>query len=155
MITPGEMLKRTTHLLRSYEESKQKHVAVGLPKENVGGKIYGDGIRIIYVGIWHEYGFGNNPRRSFLRTPFDIKKKELADAIQKQFAAVVKGRDIDTALGLIGVTATNISKGAFTSRGYGQWPDIQQSTKDAKGSTQVLIDTGILRSSITWQVREN
>lgn len=153
-MTPEEMLKNTTHLLRSYEEAKRKHVAVGLPKEDVGGKIYGDGIRVIDVAIWHEYGFGNNPRRSFLRTPYETKKSEMALAIHTQFKAVANGRDVDTALGRVGVSAANISKGAFTSRGYGQWPDIQASTKNAKGSSQVLIDTGTLRNSVTWQVRD-
>ena len=54
---------------------------------------------------------------------------------------------------MIGTVAVNISKGAFTTRGYGEWPDITQATKDAKGSSQVLIDTGILRGSITYVVR--
>jgi hypothetical protein len=89
-----------------------------------------------------------------LRVPFTTRKDELTKAIAKQFEDVFeRGKSSEQALGLIGTVAVNISKGAFTTRGYGEWPDITQATKDAKGSSQVLIDTGILRGSITYVVR--
>jgi len=44
-------------------------------------------------------------------------------------------------------------KGAFLTRGYGEWLDITDATKEAKGSSQVLIDTGTLRNSISYVVR--
>ncbi len=135
-------------------KARRSSVAVGLPAENVGGKVYGDGMTVIRVGTIHEYGAGNNPRRSFLRVPFKANKDQMDAAIAKQFKAVFEdGRKAERALGLIGTEAVNISKGAFTSRGYGAWPDISQATKDAKGSSQVLIDKGILRGSISYIVR--
>lgn len=151
-------LKRNLAKLRKYanamKEAKTKSVAVGLPSEKVGGKIYGDGLSIIENGVIHEFGKGNVPRRSFLREPFALKKDEIDDYIALQFDKVFsEGRSVDRALGLVGVYAVNISRGAFTSQGYGQWQDIEQATKDAKGSSQVLIDTGTLRNSITWVVR--
>lgn len=94
------------------------------------------------------------PQRSFLRTPFDTKRKEMNKAIEKQFIAVSKGKKVEIALGLIGVVATSISKGAFTTLGYGNWPGITAATARRKGSTQTMIDTGILRSSITWVIRK-
>ena len=127
-------------------------VKVGLPKEKSSSKIYDDGMTVIEVGAAHEYGAGV-PRRSFLRTPFAIKKNEINRVIDSQFIKLLDGKtNADTALGLLGVTATNISRGAFTSKGYGTWMDISQETKDAKGSDQVLIDSGILRASITWSI---
>jgi len=94
------------------------------------------------------------PRRSFLRTPFSIKDKELRRATLKQFIAIFNGRSINDALGLIGVTAQNISQEAFITRGYGSWKDIATATKTRKGSSQSLVDTGTLRNSITWVVRK-
>jgi hypothetical protein len=89
-----------------------------------------------------------------LRTPFTAKKDDLSTAIAKQFEDVFqRGKSAEQALGLIGTVAVNISKGAFTSRGYGEWPDISAATKEDKGSSQVLIDTGTLRNSITYVVR--
>lgn len=153
-LSPKEMLRRTTEYAKNIKKATSSYVAVGLPAEKIGGKIYGDGMTVASVGAIHEYGGNKVPRRSFLNTPFIEKKDELAEAIQTQFFDVFKsGQSAEVALGLIGATATNISKGAFTTKGYGVWPDITQSTKDAKGSSQVLIDKGILRSSITYVVR--
>ena len=152
-LTPEQMLENTAAYLKNLEKARSGFVAVGLPAEKIGGKVYGDGQAVATIGARHEYGAGV-PRRSFLRVPFTTKKDELTKAIAKQFADVFEsGKSAEQALGLIGTVAVNISKGAFTTRGYGEWPDITQATKDAKGSSQVLIDTGILRGSITYVVR--
>ena len=152
-MTPEQMLENTAAYLKNLEKAKRGYVAVGLPAEEVGGTVYDDGQTVAQVGAQHEYGAGV-PRRSFLRTPFDIKKDDLDKAIAKQFEDVFKrGKKAEQALGLIGTVAVNISKGAFTSRGYGEWPDISAATKEDKGSSQVLIDTGTLRNSITYVVR--
>ena len=153
-MNPGDFLEYTTNLAMRLESMKRKAVFVGLPNEKVGGKVYGDGMSIIRIGAIHEFGAGATPQRSFLRVPFAIKRKEMNAAIAKQFTAVVQGQKIDVALGRIGVVATNISKGAFTAMGYGDWKAIQEATARRKGSTQTLIDTGILRSSITWVIRK-
>lgn len=154
-MTPKEMQAHTAEMLKVMKEIKRKAAFVGLPAEKVGEKIYGDGRSVIATGATHEYGYGPIPQRSFLRAPFDIKRKELDEGIAKQFEAVTNGSaSVDTGLGRVGVLATNVSKGAFTSRGYGTWPDITDETKQRKGSDQVLIDTGILRGSITWVIRD-
>jgi uncharacterized protein YeaC (DUF1315 family) len=59
---------------------------------------------------------------------------------------------VNDALGIVGAKATNISKEAFVTQGYGKWPDITEETKEQKRSSQTLIDTGTLRNSITWEV---
>jgi len=152
-VSPQEMMRRTKEWAKNIEKARNSSVAVGLPAENVGGKIYGDGESVISVGAAHEYGAGV-PRRSFLRVPYQVQKDLIARTINQQFRDVAeKGKDPKRALGLVGTVAVDVSKGAFTSRGYGVWPDISQATKDAKGSSQVLIDTGTLRNSITYVVR--
>jgi len=154
-MTPEQMLAYTAKMLQTMKDIKHKAVFVGLPAEKVGEKIYGDGRSVIATGATHEYGYGPIPQRSFLRAPFDIKRKEMDEGIARQFHAAVNGQiSVDTGLGRVGVLATNVSKGAFTSRGYGTWPDITDETKQRKGSDQVLIDTGILRGSITWVIRD-
>lgn len=155
-VTPAQMLKRTTDYAAALEAAKKRAVFVGLPKDKVGGAVYGDGRTIIQNGATHEYGAPQQgiPQRSFLRVPFNTKRKDLNKTIAKQFEAVAEGRDPEVALGRIGVIATNVSKGAFTSLGYGAWSPIKPATAAAKGSSQTLIDTGILRGSITWVVRD-
>lgn len=150
---PEECLKRADNYLRALEEAKTKIVKVGLPAENVGGKIYGDGITIITVGAWHEYGFGNNPVRSFLRVPFANKQNDLFNFINGQYQKVLDGRvTVDKALNFLGIYATNISKDAFSTSGDGKWAPNKSQTIRKKGSSMPLIDTGTLRNSITWLV---
>lgn len=152
-MSPDEFLKHTTAMAEALKEAQKQAVFVGLPNEKVGGKVYGDGRTVLQNGATHEYGAGPIPQRSFLRTPFATKRKELNEAIAKQFEAIANGQKIDIALGRVGVIATNISKGAFTSLGYGDWDAIKPATAQRKGSSQTMIDTGILRGSITWVLR--
>ena len=152
-LTPQQMAAHTKQMASNIRTARNAVVAVGLPAEKVGGQIYGDGMTVIEVGASHEYGAGV-PRRSFLRVPFDIKRDEMDTVTAQQFRAVFeKGQSLQRALGLIGTQARNIVVMAFTSRGYGAWPDISEATKEEKGSSQVLIDTGTLRNSITYVVR--
>jgi len=189
-MTPEQMLENTTAYLKNLEKAKRGYIAVGLPSEEVGGKVYDNGMTVIRIGAIHEYGStfrhpGGTPyvvsggkarfvsksfvgpvsgitkphmitipRRSFLRVPFETKKDDMEKAIIKQFKDVfARGKTAERALGLIGIAAVNISKGAFTTRGYGEWDDITAATKRRKGSGQTLIDTGTLRNSITHVVR--
>jgi len=154
-VTPQQTLKYTTEMAEQLEKAKRQSVFVGLPAEKVGGKVYGDGMTVIRIGAIHEFGVPKVgiPQRSFLRVPFRIKQKEMNKAIAKQFEEITNGRKVDIALGRIGVIATNISKGAFRSDGYGEWEPNDPETIARKGSSTTLVDTGILRSSITWVVR--
>lgn len=154
-MTPEEMLSYTQKMYEELEEIQSKAVFVGLPAEKVGSQVYGDGRTVISNGATHEYGYGPIPQRSFLRAPFEIKHKEIAEGIAKLYEAVTAGAiSVDTGLGRVGVLTANISKGAFTSQGYGTWDALSSSTVKAKGSDQTLIDTGILRNSITWVIRD-
>lgn len=150
---PADFLRMTNAYLDEMTKAKRTVVKVGLPLEKVGSKIYGPGLTIITVGAWHEYGFGNNPVRSFLRVPFAKNAKNINEFIAKQFNDVCfKGVTADKALNLVGVYTSNISKDAFKTSGEGEWAANAPSTIKAKGSSKPLIDTGTLRNSITWQV---
>ena len=72
-----------------------------------------------------------------LITSFAVKKKELDAFIQKMFKKVAEeGMDAQRALGLIGVKAQQIVQDAFTSKGYGNWPENSPNTIEEKGSSQ-------------------
>jgi hypothetical protein len=155
VIKPEEMLKKTMAMAKSIDQVKSGYVAVGLPVEKASSKVYKNGETVVSVGAVHEYGAAGMTKRSFLRMPFIVKKGTLDKVTALQFQEVFEnGKGISQALGLIGTAAVNVVQEAFTTRGFGQWPDISQMTKDRKGgSSQVLIDTGILRGSITYVVR--
>lgn len=186
-MTPADFLKRSMEQVAAMERAKKASVKVGLPAgESATSKAYkSDGKEsaptVLEVGIWHEYGTKTIPMRSFLRGPFVEKRAELDKAIAAQFKMVLEnGLDVDIALGRVGLTARNISVGAFKTQGYGEWPALSPITIElrraggARGGADVgnaakavssafwkparsseakpLIDTGLLRNSITWVV---
>lgn len=158
-MTPEETLRLVEAQLSNMEKAKTMVVKVGLPaEESASSKAYtndgaGPAPTVLEVGVWHEYGTQNIPQRSFLRGPLNAKSGELEKVLEQQFNLVLeKGMEVEKALGRVGLAARNISVGAFRTKGYGVWKDISQATKEAKGSSGVLIDTGLLRSSITWVV---
>ena len=158
-MTPEETLRLVERQIAAMQQAKTMSVKVGLPAgETATSRAYtndgaGPAPTVLEVGIAHEYGTQYVPMRSFLRGPFASKAADLAAVIETQFGLVLEqGLSVDTALGRVGLAARNISVGAFRTDGYGEWPDITQATKDEKGSSGILIDTGILRNAITWVV---
>lgn len=148
-----DYLSKVKDYRKNLEKAMKSHVDVGLPREVAQKGNYGNGVSVVDVGYANEYGAGV-PTRSFLRNTFHVKKKEIAKEIDNVFSAMVEGSiDSQTALGRIGVTATNYVKQAFSTQGYGTWQANAESTIAKKGSSSPLIDTGALRQSITYAVR--
>jgi phage gpG-like protein len=179
-VTPEQMLAQTEEYAKQLQDAKKLVLKVGLPKENVGGKAYGNGMTVIAVGAVHEFGGTWNhpggtpykivsggkavfvkkgdptatgitkahkitmPQRSFLRLPFLLHDDEIEAMLAKQFGLIAeKGKTAEKALGVVGLLAVNISKKAFTTRGYGKW----KASKKKSGMT--LVDKKILGNSIT------
>jgi len=158
--TPEQFFDDLAEYKRQLDAAKRMHVAVGLPVEKVGGAVYDNpGMTVIRLGAIHEYGMGHMPRRSFLRQPFDLKRDQLSKVLVKAFKLVAEGKySAKDALELVGVKAMDISQEAFETKGFGLWPELSPDTIEAKlekGSNpaQILIDTGTLKNSITYEVR--
>jgi hypothetical protein len=154
MIDPKDMLSRMTALEAEIERAKRSEVVVGLPKGEATSKVYEDGQTVVEVGASHEYGVGNVPERSFLRVPFQVGKDRMDKATLDSWQFVIEGKlSSGDALERMGIEARNISVDAFSNDGYGTWPELAPETVEAKGSSRILFDNGILRGSITWEVR--
>ena len=148
------MLKRATELQDKMKEAKSKTVAVGILADQATTKVYETGANVLEVGTWHEFGRGNNPKRSFLRNTFDTQRKLIKQKNFETFEKVLNSdQTVNNGLGIMGAFYTNLVKDAFTNNGYGTWKPIEPETIDAKGSSRVLFDTGTLRRSISWDIR--
>lgn len=157
-VSPEQMLEHVQQLERTVEGLNGKYVAVGLPKETVGGHIHGEGRTIVENAVVHEFGSANGhiPERSFLRMPFKVKDKELGAGVLKEFQDfITEGKDVDVVLGRIGIRAVNIVKQAFRTGGFGKWKKLDQATIDRKGFSDILEDTRVTRNSVTWVVRND
>jgi len=155
-VNSNQYLRYTKQMAANMRALTERSAFVGLPQEKVGGQVYGGGASIIQIGAVHEYGEPSQgiPQRSWLRMPFRVNRDALNRSIAKQYRAVTNGeKSVDAGLNTIGAIAVNTSKQAFQSQGYGNWPDIDESTKERKGSSRVLVDTRLFSGSITWAVR--
>jgi len=115
-----------------------------------------DGISNPELGVIHEFGNDKVPVRSFLRMPIETHKKEILKAMggtmmRRAFAE----KDYTKMFKLLGEKGRSIVIQAFETGGFGQWPDIAQSTKDAKGSSAILVDTAQLKNAISADVVKN
>lgn len=138
-------------LKRMRRAASPTELTVGV-HEAEGSAEHGDGATILDIAVVHEFGLGNVPRRSFIGDWQDETEQEHAAAIRAVAKAVVAG-DVESVeqgaerLGLrfVGEVQRRIAEGID--------PPLDPATVARKGSSTPLIDTGQLRTSITYRVR--
>jgi hypothetical protein len=112
---------------------------------------------VLDVGTWQEFGtVGPDgkpriPARSFIRAWADENQKRARKLLAGLMKRVIAGTlTEEQALEQFGLWA----KGSIQERmARGVPPPNAQSTVDRKGSSTPLIDTGVLRSSIDFEIR--
>jgi len=156
-----EYLKMVQEYQKNLELAKKLTVAVGLPQEEVGGEVYGNGKTVTEIGAIHEFGSPEQsiPSRSFLRVPFRKNEKDLSEFTNKQFRDILeKGADAKSALEKVGIKFLSIVQLYFKSEGDGSWGakivDVWEDGKKVKKNRGSLVDTGTLRQSLSYAVRE-
>lgn len=125
-------------------------VVVGVRAEN--DEAVGD-TNLATIATVHEFGSdaAGVPERSFLRSTVDEQASEIADRMTRGVkAATAPGGDARRELGKIGAyVAGEVRRKIVDLRD----PENADSTIEAKGSDNPLIDTGRLRQSIDFEVR--
>ena len=116
-----------------------------------------DGVTVLDKGIWNEFGTKNKsggwhtPPRSFIRGTVDEKRAEAGQLLAFYVRQIVAVKlDEETALGRFGAWFQGQIQKRIAS---GIDPDNAESTIARKGSSTPLINTGQLRSAITWAIR--
>ena len=144
-------LSQLKEITKQIKIATTHEVNVGIPKD-VGR--YPNGLSIVDVGRKHEFGIGV-PRRSFLRMPFIVEQNIIDKAIATSWKKIAEGKSQTIKeFGILGIVGQNISKDAFATSGFGKWEKLKPATEKAKGSTEILLDTGKLVQSITnWVVK--
>lgn len=106
---------------------------------------------LIDIATFNEFGLGV-PERSFVRAWFDAHKAEVQTFAESQLKLVVSGKlTKEQALDRIGLF---MQAGMQKNISDGIPPTNAESTVARKGSSTPLIDSGQLRSSITFAVEE-
>lgn len=158
-----EYLAEVHNYAKQLESLSKQEVVVGIPASKNKNHVSDENNEVITLaelGSIHEYGApgAGIPQRSFLRVPLASNAKNLFKKIEKD----LKFSKINTkvALGKLGANGQSVVLQAFKTQGDGKWSALKPSSisqrKKGKGSgsTKPLIDTGQLRQSITFEVRD-
>lgn len=142
--------------------AKRNLVAVGVFAEE-GARAYagkageerpkGAAVTVLDVALWNHYGTANIPARPFLSLYFDTQTARVQERAATLFRSVVAGKRTRLeALDLLGQVFVGDIQRAMTVGYFGSYPGNADSTIARKGSATPLVDTGQLRSSITYRV---
>lgn len=102
------------------------------------------------VAAAHEFGTATIPQRSFIRATVDLKAGEIGALQEKLAAQVAEGKITpEVAMERLGAAVQGMVQ---TRIAEGIGPALKPATVARKGSDKPLVDTGQLRSSVTYQV---
>jgi hypothetical protein len=120
-------------------------VQIGLWK-NV---MYPDGGEsVAQVAKWNIEGTNRSPPRNFLKFYLDRLRKESLEMAIEITKKANRGEDVDAAIDTIGINGRNIVMEAITDL---KSPPNSAATIARKKSSNPLIDTGLMRRSVTWK----
>lgn len=110
-------------------------------------------VTVIQVAAWHEFGTEDIPARSFLRAYVDENQARLRAMLSALAVSVATGKRTKAdALEILGAKMVGEIQARIAA---GIDPPLSPATIARKGSSVPLIDTGQLRSSISFRVRES
>lgn len=107
-------------------------------------------LSLLEVAVVHEFGAGPVPQRSFIRATIDAHKADIEAELKNLARGVVSGKiDARGALNLLGAKVAGWCQSRIAS---GIAPALKAETVRRKGSSKPLVNTGQLKSAITWRV---
>ena len=107
---------------------------------------YPNGTYVASVAKWQELGTIHIPPRPFMRPTIENKQESWVRFVNQQSAKGVPTDKIFAQLGEL------IKGQIITKIGSVNTPPLKKTTIKAKGSSKPLIDTGIMRRSVTYVV---
>lgn len=107
---------------------------------------YDDGTPVAQVAFWQEFGTAKIPMRPFMRNAITKNTRKWGDSVK---TALMGTNDSEKALKMLGEIMRGDIVLSLTNLNT---PPNAPSTIKQKGSSNPLIDTGLLRSSISWEL---
>ena len=116
---------------------------------------YPDGTQVASVAAWQEFGTElrgreHIPERPFFRQAIKGAEEPILEVMKASIDPKTMVLDSKTA-GLVGETMKGRVQESIVKLDD---PPNALSTIDAKGSSNPLVDTGVLRNSVTWAVKD-
>lgn len=107
---------------------------------------YDDGTPAAQVAFWQEFGTAKIPMRPFMRNAIAKNTRKWGDSVK---TILIGTNDSERALKMLGEIMRGDIVLSLTNLNT---PPNAPSTIKQKGSSNPLIDTGLLRSSISWEL---
>lgn len=128
---------------------KKKEIKVGIHEG--AGENAKTGTLIVDYAIANEYGTSKIPERSFMRSTVDEKQQEWNKALDRIVGGIATGdvNNIEQKISFVAEQMVNDIKDKIDSNIP---PPLSEATIKRKGSSKTLIDTGIMKTSITYKV---
>jgi len=135
-------------LLRETLIPGRTNVTVGVQADIGAQQHVGSKLTVLDIATIHEFGLGNNPERSFIRATFD----ENQELIYRLAQLVVDGKlTREQALNQLGL---RFQAQVIDRINSNIPPPLAPATIKRKGSSLALVDTGQLKSSITYRIEQ-
>ena len=135
--------------------AKGRHVVIGIRGDKGAVKEEGAELTVVEYAAVNEFGSddGRVPERSFMRSTFDEGKAKYTAELKRGVGSLLDGNGtLDAVLGRLGLRVQgDIQKKLAT--GEGLPPPNAAATIARKGSSHTLIDSGRMRQSIDFEVR--
>ena len=134
-------------MMKKLMEMSKKEVLVGYAR----GTTESDGTDLVDIAIANEYGTSTIPARPFMKQAvekLDNHNSQIGKIITNCLA---KDGSVETALNQLGVIGKGYVQKEFVD---GDFVPNAPTTIARKGSDRPLIDTGTLRQSVTYIIRE-
>nr|WP_314098046.1 hypothetical protein [uncultured Lachnoanaerobaculum sp.] len=133
---------------RMLRELAEKQVRVGFQQ---GSATEEDGTDMCDIAMWNEFGTEHAPSRPFLRMSVDENEGKIKDFLKSKKADLIRGASAEQVLKEIGIFQKDLIQEKITN---GSFVPNAQATIDKKGSSKPLIDTGRMRQSVNYVIKE-
>ena len=135
-------------LQKILKELADKEVRIGFQQ---GKATEEDGTDICDIAAWNELGTVNMPSRPFLRMSVDDNSDKINSFMSAQKRSIINGESADRILKKIGIFQKDLIQEKITE---GSFAPNAPSTIKAKGSSKPLIDTGRMRQSVNFEIKQ-
>ena len=135
-------------LQKILKELADKEVRVGFQQ---GKATEEDGTDVCDIAAWNELGTVNMPSRPFLRMSVDDNSDKINSFMSAQKRSIINGESADRILKKIGIFQKDVIQEKITE---GSFAPNAPSTIKAKGSSKPLIDTGRMRQSVNFEIKQ-
>lgn len=133
---------------RTLKELEKLQVRVGFQH---GKATEDDGTDICDVAAWNELGTVRIPSRPFLRKSVDENEGKIRSFLKEKAEDIVDGATAEQILKEIGIFQKDLIQEKITS---GSFSPNAESTVRQKGSSIPLIDSGRMRQSVNYEIKE-